>query len=124
MTKKERYDILKHLKRCVHCGKTDAYTLIGRACCAECCEKQSNYNQNISKNNKEKAQKRKKNYTKKENLIIYVYIAEKHCLIITSTLTVKNVELNLDKRVNEIIEKMEYFPEIQVCVISVKESLR
>lgn len=60
MIEKERYNILKHLKRCVHCGKTDAYTLIGRACCAECCEKQSNYNQNISKNNKEKAQKRKK----------------------------------------------------------------
>lgn len=54
---KKRRDTLKHLKRCVICGKTDAYTLNGRACCAECCEKQKKYNQNI---NKEKAQQRKK----------------------------------------------------------------
>lgn len=118
---KKRRDTLKHLKRCVICGKTDAYTLNGRACCAECCEKQKKYNQNI---NKEKAQQRKKSYTKKENLIIYVYIVEKHYLMITSILTVKNVELNLYKRVNEIIEKTEYFQEIQVCVITVKKSLR
>lgn len=57
MANKERYDTLKHLKRCVDCGKTDAFTLSGRAYCAECCEKQRKSKQKYSKRNKEKKRK-------------------------------------------------------------------
>lgn len=36
---KQRIDALKAMKRCVDCGKQDAYTLSGRCRCAECTEK-------------------------------------------------------------------------------------
>lgn len=35
---KRRYNYLKHQNRCVWCGERDAYTMNGRALCAECCE--------------------------------------------------------------------------------------
>ena len=40
---KQRIDALKAMKRCVCCGKQDAYTLVGRWRCAECSEKNAQY---------------------------------------------------------------------------------
>lgn len=41
MTPMERYEYLKSQHRCVRCRTQDAYTLSGRAFCAECAEKRS-----------------------------------------------------------------------------------
>lgn len=62
MTDKELYDVHKHLKRCVRCGKTDAFTLIGRSYCGDCCEKNREYYRKyyLEKEKDKKAQKSKK----------------------------------------------------------------
>lgn len=40
---KSVYDARKALHRCVWCGRRDAYTINGRAYCAECCRRRSGY---------------------------------------------------------------------------------
>lgn len=37
----ERYYLYKKLNMCVNCGKQDAYTLVGRALCQDCAEKEA-----------------------------------------------------------------------------------
>jgi hypothetical protein len=39
--KRERYQTMKLLHKCVVCGKQDAFTMIGKARCSECAEKHS-----------------------------------------------------------------------------------
>lgn len=61
MPSKELYNTRKQLKRCVHCGKTDAFTLNGRIRCAECTEKhQKNSREKYYNGGKEKDSKRHK----------------------------------------------------------------
>lgn len=42
---KQSYNYLKTVRRCVQCGKQDAYTLNGRTYCAECMEWRNAYYQ-------------------------------------------------------------------------------
>ena len=62
---KQRIDALKAMKRCVCCGKQDAYTLVGRWRCAECSEKNAQYAFKWQREHPEETKTRQKNYYEK-----------------------------------------------------------
>jgi len=54
---------LKRAKKCISCGKQDAYTLAGRSRCCECQEKMSEYGKRYYEKNKDAvAEKHRKHY--------------------------------------------------------------
>lgn len=52
------YHKMKAQNRCVRCGKEDAYTMIGKALCAECTEKKKEYYKKWNARRKEQNRKR------------------------------------------------------------------
>ena len=50
----------KRAKRCISCGKQDAYTLGGRAKCCECAERAREYGKTYYEANKDSVRERQK----------------------------------------------------------------
>ena len=54
--------LMKKLQRCIQCGEQDAFTLAGRARCAECAEKARIYNRERAAKHQEEINARNRRY--------------------------------------------------------------
>lgn len=64
---KERREYLIARNRCIFCARQDAYTLIGKRLCADCAQKQKEYNIEWREKNKERLRERKREVYKERS---------------------------------------------------------